>query len=105
MRDDLASMSPRKNECAVVNLDSSRGEGTHWVAYSKRGDRSLYYDSFGDLPPPREIARYLDGSSIEYNYRGDQTYGSVVCGHLCLSFLIKAAHHWESSSIWPTFSY
>lgn len=105
MRDSFKRMRPRTNECAVVNLDSRSGNGTHWVAYSKRGNRALYYDSFGDLPPPREIARYLGGSSIEYNYHSDQTFGTVVCGHLCLSFLIKAVHHWKSSSLWPTSSF
>lgn len=98
MRDSLRSFKAWRNECAIVNLDSSSGPGTHWVAYSKQGKRVLYYDSFGDLTPPREIARYLSGSSIEYNYDAEQTFDSVICGHLCLAFLIKAARHWDGVS-------
>lgn len=98
MRDQLNRSTVRSNECGIVNLDSSRGPGTHWVAYSKFGQRALYYNSFGDLTPPREILRYLRGSSIEYNYDAEQSYDSVVCGHLCLKFLIKAARYWQSTS-------
>lgn len=34
MRDTLPS-SPKENESAIVNLDSSFGNGTHWVCYKK----------------------------------------------------------------------
>lgn len=99
MRDQLINMKPEENECAIINLDSSKGSGTHWVAYSKRGSRTLYYNSFGDVAPPSELTRYLGGSSlIEYNFSAEQAYGTVICGHLCLSFLIKAARHWDPTS-------
>lgn len=98
MRDNLCNLKPWKNECAIINLDSSHGSGTHWVAYSKRGSRALYYNSFGDIHPPVEIVRYLGGSSIEYNYNAEQTFDTVICGHLCLEFLIKAACYWEKPS-------
>ena len=99
MRDELTDMKPERNECAIINLDSSSGHGTHWVAYSKRGPRTLYYNSFGDTTPPSELVRYLSGSSsIEYNFNAEQAYGTVICGHLCLKFLIKAARHWDSTS-------
>ena len=98
MRDEITGLQPRVNECAIVNLDSSDGPGTHWVAFSKCGSRALYYDSFGDLPPPREIASHLAGSSISFNYTSEQSFDTVVCGHLCLLFLIKASRHWHESS-------
>lgn len=89
MRNTMPPQSER-NECAIVNLDTSDGPGTHWVAYSKRGNRVLYYDSFGDLEPPRELRRYFAGSSITYNFEPEQTFDTAICGHLCLTFLIKA---------------
>lgn len=100
MRDQLVGKRPRAEECAIVNLDASSGPGTHWVAYSKCHSRSLYYDSFGDIPPPREVQRYLEsgGSMIEYNFFPEQSYDTVVCGHLCLKFLIKATRLWKSLS-------
>jgi len=42
---------PKRNECAIMNLDNTSGNGTHWVAWFKRGNDKFYFDSFG-LPPP-----------------------------------------------------
>ena len=80
----------RRNESGIVNLDDADGPGTHWVAYAKRGDRAAYFDSFGNLRPPREIARYLGNDvTITYNQKAYQTYDQTICGQLCLLFLIN----------------
>lgn len=85
MRDALP-VKPRRNESGIVNLDDSRGSGTHWVAYAKRGDSTAYFDGFGNLRPPTELTRYL-GSDITYNHHSYQTYDRSICGQLCLRFL------------------
>lgn len=88
MRDNLPRKC-RKNECAVINLDSIKGPGTHWVAYGKRNKEVYYFDSFGDLQPPNELIIYF-GSDIHhifYNYINYQKYDSVICGQLCITFL------------------
>lgn len=77
------------NESAIVNLDSSSGPGTHWVAYAKRGNHVEYYDSFG-VAPPAELSRYFGKKAdVIYNYDQDQQLSQVICGHLCLKFLHK----------------
>lgn len=86
MRDTLPS-KPHYNESGIVNLDSQRGIGTHWVAYKKRGCKVKYFDSFGNLKPPVELIRYFRGSDIQYNHDSHQSYNSFNCGHLCLDFL------------------
>lgn len=88
MRNNLPR-KPWTNECGILNLDEMEGEGTHWVAYNKKGNKSTYFDSFGNLPPPQELIKYLDSSSIEYNYTKFQDYNTYVCGHLCLAFLLN----------------
>jgi hypothetical protein len=70
-----------------VNLDNAEGPGTHWVAYAKRGNRVIYFDSFGNLRPPRELVRYLNVMQIEYNHMAYQSYDQSNCGQLCLQFL------------------
>lgn len=85
MRDQLPK-NPWKKECGIINLDVSLGPGTHWVAYKKKGDLIDYFDSFGNLQPPREVVNYL-GDNITYNYTQHQNFDSVICGHLCLEFL------------------
>lgn len=91
MRDKLP-FKVAKNEAGIVNLDSSKGTGTHWVAYFKRGGVTSYYDSFG-VGPPAELIQYLGANSvILYNYEQDQKLNQVICGHLCLRFLYNKAH-------------
>lgn len=85
MRDNLPK-KPRQYECGIVNLDESSGRGTHWVSYYKHGNNIIYYDSFGNLKPPKEIILYL-GNKIKYNHTVYQNYDTVNCGHLCLKFL------------------
>lgn len=87
MRDGLPNR-PRDYESAIVNLDSMNGSGTHWVCYRKKRNSVIYFDSFGNLPPPSELVNYLGPSvNIQYNYDRQQEFDSVICGHLCLKFL------------------
>jgi len=95
MRDSLPIGGPRRYEAAIINLDSIKGVGTHWVAYRKNNYNVTYYDSFGDLPPPSELVHYLRSGreasrNIYYTYDRQQDFGSVWCGHLCLKFLSKS---------------
>ena len=95
MMDELARMKSKRPECGIINLDRSDGPGTHWTAYRirQRCSEAMYYDSFGDLPPPPPIVRYLTpsrgGSSIRYNYDREQNFGSSVCGKRCLEWLVR----------------
>ena len=55
LRDTL----PKKlkvNECGILNLDTSSGDGTHWVVWFKKGKNKFYFDSYGVLPPSELIA-------------------------------------------------
>jgi len=86
MRDNLPK---RVNniEAAIVNLDLSSGPGTHWVAYFKYNNDIEYFDSFGNLPPPKEIIQYL-GQNIKYNHKRYQSFKQSNCGHHCVKFLL-----------------
>jgi hypothetical protein len=86
LRDELPK-SPRRNECGILNLDDSKGSGTHWVAWIKRENEKMYFDSYG-LPPPTELLSYLK-SPVYYNSERIQKDNEVYCGHLCLYVLKK----------------
>lgn len=80
--------SNKKRECWIVNHGSSDTDGTHWTALAKNGNIAFYFDSYGKLPPPLEVIKYLgNGVHLYYNAKPYQRYGSVICGHLCLKFL------------------
>lgn len=78
-------------ECGVLNLDNFIGTGTHWTSYYKINDNCYYFDSFGNLQPPKEFIDYMETSKkrccIQYNYNRFQKYNTYICGHLCIRFL------------------
>ena len=85
LRDTLPKKS-KLNECGILNLDSSSGDGTHWVIWFKKGKEKFYFDSYG-VQPPSELITYVK-SPIFYNIERVQQNGEVFCGHLCL-FVLK----------------
>jgi len=82
---DTLTKKPKRNECAIMNLGDSSGDGTQWVAWFKSGDKKWYFDSFG-LPPPTELNDYL--GDVFYPTEQIQPRQEVFCGHLCL-FVLK----------------
>lgn len=42
-------------ESGIVNLDQYSGNGTHWVAYIRKGNVIKYFDSYGNLRPSSQI--------------------------------------------------
>ena len=94
MRNTLPS-KPRRNECGILNLETDRENGSHWVAWHKRAKNRFYFDSFGqDIPSELEI--YLK-STREYTQNNAvilcnsvivQHLDTSECGRLCL-FVLK----------------
>lgn len=94
MRNNLPS-KPRKNECAILNLDDKNNPGTHWTAFVINGKDIKYFDSMGNLKPPLEVIKYfrsVGSPKIIYNYNRYQNFNSYECGHLCLKFLYLNSH-------------
>lgn len=84
MRDELKFKALEK-ECGILNLDSSKNDGTHWVAWFKDKNNKIYFDSFG-VQPPLELIKYLM-SPILYNTFQIQQYDDTNCGEWCLYVL------------------
>ena len=81
---DILHKKAKLNECGILNLDSSSGEGTHWVMWFKKD--KLYFDSY-EVQPPSELIAYLK-SPIYYSSERIQQNGEVFVRHLCL-FALK----------------
>lgn len=102
MRDTLLLTEKKKKrkvadcECWILNHGSSQTNGSHWTALAKNYNTAFYFDSFGKLPPPLEVIKYLDSDvRLFYNAKKYQNYGTNICGHLCLRFLMdfwRVAH-------------
>ena len=92
-RDELR---PREHSPCIINLDSLKNVGTHWVccvpgrfaSLASPGDRALwYFDSFG-LGFPKE---FKSPKPVIWNSSQYQNINSVLCGYYCLYFL----HQWS----------
>jgi hypothetical protein len=85
-----------KHESAIVNLDLFSGPGTHWVCYKKINSHIMYYDSYGNLRPPKQLVDYWQTNGrkvfITFNYKRSQRIYN--CGHLCLRFLKNVSSVW-----------
>lgn len=86
MSDKLPSKSWKK-ESLIMNLDSSKGRGTHWVCYKKCGKWVKVFNSLGNELPPKALTKYLPGFRITYNQSRFQDLRTSCCGQLCLLFL------------------
>ena len=92
MRDELPK-EPRHQECGIVNFNTSKEHGSHWLCYNKNGSDRLYFDSFGQVAP-LEIQKYLKKKEFESSKAVTQRNTDIVqhvnthvCGHLCLFVL------------------
>jgi len=72
----------RRNESSIINLDDARNSGTHWVTYAKRDNHVIYFNSFDNFRPPKELVQYFGNgvTKIEYNRTPYQTYNQSIYG-------------------------
>ena len=89
MREIWPESPPWETECGVLNLGDLQSDGTHWTCYVKMSNgKKLYFDSFGNAPPPMELVKYLGEHDLFYNDIRIQEFDDPpICGHLCLEVL------------------
>ena len=95
------SKQPHRNECGIMNFNTSNQSGSHWVCYFKNGSQRTYFDSFGCICPI-ELQRYLktpvefknDIACIQRNSEQVQDPNTKICGQLCL-FVLKGLSEGE----------
>ncbi len=87
MRDELKG-SISKNECLILNMDDSKGDGTHWTSLYSKNNKCYYFDSYG-FDPPIEVQNYCRGKENYSNSFKIQTPDEVICGHYSLYMLYK----------------
>ncbi len=96
MSDELPK-KPKKNECGIINLESSKLDGSHWCCWWKHGDDMYYFDSYG-IKPSKQIEKYLKSAkmidtdlkpNIEFSTFQLQTFNDSTCGEWCLYVLNK----------------
>jgi len=97
MRDELKGKA-KSNECLILNMDDSNGNGTHWTCLFVNKNRSYYFDSFG-LPPPLEIVNYCSNGDRLYSTFKIQKPHEVICGHYSIYVLYKLSHNFAFEDV------
>lgn len=112
--DHVGKLDPKgkKQFCFVVNTDTSKGKGKHWVAcyVDTNKEKTIeYYDSMADDCPKMfqsGIKKLIDKLKIpiylkfKHNKIRNQKYGTDTCGIMCIMFLLKrmSGGNWKFSS-------
>ena len=92
MHDELVTL-PKNTRNVIMNLDSSKGRGTHWVAIYNTPAYKLYFSSFGD-PPSDRVIQFMNKTTTTntvrvYNDFQLQTFGAEYCGQMSLYVLYR----------------
>ena len=83
-----------ENGIYVVNLDDSEGPGTHWTLLIKmKGNKYLYFDSFGVVPPQTLLdSLRIDPAKLLFNNQQIQTLTAKNCGYYVILFAYYYTH-------------
>ena len=87
MCDELNKIKSTKKSNIIMNLETSKDQGSHWVAIFKSCNNNYYFDPYG-LLPTKEVYNYLN-QPFYYNKLQIQEPGMECCGQLCLYILYK----------------
>lgn len=74
----------------VVNTDTARNTGRHWVLiFVESVKKAEYFDSFGQAPNP-QISQYLQNfEKVFYSKQCVQKDWSEACGIFCILYAIQ----------------
>ena len=83
---------PKTTKYVIMNLDSSKNAGTHWVAIFNTPDYKLYFSSFGD-PPSDNVIKFMNKTTTkttvrEYSDFLIQEFDTEYCGQISLFVLM-----------------
>ena len=84
-RDKLPNLNTKRTFSLIINLDDSRGPGTHWTAVfnNAKSPYLYYFDSFGVGPP----AELRSNKPVISNDQQLQALRSSACGYYCIDFI------------------
>ena len=93
--DEIPPKPDLKTFSIVVNVDSSRKPGSHWIALVYKTNTFYFIDSYGRRITnilfadefKTTISNYIDGVSCKFVNKQLQQFTSNVCGEYCIYFI------------------
>ena len=83
-RDNLPRI---KDGAYVININEYSGIETHQITLNVQDNDLTYFGSFVIKYSPKEIKKLVGNKNIKTNIFRIQTYDSIMCGHVCISFI------------------
>ena len=78
----------KNNQCFILNTDSSKQKGTHWVGFYKTNGKLYYYDSFA-RNAQKLTKRWKSSTMCHANTKDrDQSMTEKNCGSRAFSWLV-----------------
>ena len=91
-KDELpVGKKPLQTKAFIVNTDLAIDPGQHWVALYFKGNKAIYFDSYG-LPPLKDhVLPFIQNNSLGWieNTQMLQDVTSEVCGLYCIYVLYE----------------
>jgi hypothetical protein len=72
---------------SIINVDTSKQPGSHWIAIAKYKTKYLVFDSFGRKTKTLVNSMYKKYNPIDTDYDKNQKRSENDCGQRCISFL------------------
>jgi hypothetical protein len=94
MRDQLTANTLNDGNY-ILNLDTSTGQGTHYVAFVvDNASKTVYYfDSYGQVPPNEAVVLWTANKfKVKCNSVHIQDLKSRLCGFYAIYFLLFMSH-------------
>ena len=82
-KNELPELKPTK--FYIINLEDSDKPGSHWTAFYYSPTTSIYFDSYGFVPPKlvdEKIGNYI------FNDKDIQDFEASSCGYYALAFIL-----------------
>ena len=86
----------------VLNTDSSKGPGKHWLAiYYDHAGHATFFDSFGFPPVYYGLENYLDKTAIKWSHNSVkiQHLLTSTCGYYAVYFILLKSRDFDLKEI------
>ena len=97
MKDELNEINSTKKSNIIMNLQTSKNDGSHWVALFRSDKLNYYFDPYGVLPT-KKVYTYLN-KTFSWNKIQVQQNGMECCGQLSMYFLYQMNTRTEEKAV------
>ena len=106
-KDQVKNIQIKNGErfCFVLNLHNTGKPGSHWTACYSDINNSIYFDSYGIIPPKSVVDLFERiNRPLFYNNTQYQYVDSHLCAHFCIDFLVNSIESNDPIKVLKTYT-